>query len=157
MKKIRMSFGVVKTIIIAAILIGILALIGLDIAMLAKAKGATTFSPALPAVSIVAAILIGVAALLLLVNSRYVFKEAHLLILVGFFADKLAYSDIVKLKQNIATKELILLVNTTSGEQTALKVNVSAGKTDAFMSAIREHIPNIEVEMFEEPKKKDKK
>ncbi len=152
-----MSFGALKTIIIAVILLGVLALIGLDIAMLAKAKGVTTFSPALPAVSIVAAILIGVAALLLPFNSRYVFKEGYLLILVGFFADKLAYSDIIKLKQNIATKELILLVNTTSGEQTALKVNIPLTKTDAFMSALREHIPNVEVEMFEEPKKKDKK
>ena len=55
--KIRMSFGVAKTVIIVIVLAGVLAIAGLDIALLAGAKGLYAASPAIPAVSLVAAAL----------------------------------------------------------------------------------------------------
>ena len=42
--KIRMNFGVVKTILLAVVALGALAIIGLDIAMLAGANGVYTLS-----------------------------------------------------------------------------------------------------------------
>lgn len=76
--KIRMNFGVVKTILLAVVTLGALAIVGLDIAMLAGANGVYTDSPAIAIVSLVAATLIALAALLVLFNSAYRFKTIAL-------------------------------------------------------------------------------
>ena len=156
--KIRMSFGVAKTVIIVIVLAGVLAIAGLDIALLAGAKGLYAASPAIPAVSLVAAALIGAASLLILFNSYYGFKDKGIVIILGFFADKVAYDDFVVIKQNIDTGELFAIVNgkSPSEPQVGLKINVSVRKTDAFLQELRKHIPNITVDFFSQPKNKNK-
>lgn len=158
--KIRMNFGIVKTVIIVVIIAGVLALLGLDIAILAGAKGMYKASPAIPIVSMIAGIIVGIACVLLLSNSYYKFKEQILVIMLGFFSDKVDYNDIVLIRQDIENGELYLIVNDKTGAavstQVALKVNVSAAKTDAFLAEMRKHIPDITVELFTKPKKKKK-
>ena len=156
--KIRMGFGAVKTAIIAVVLAGVLALVGLDIAILAGAEGVYSTSVAVPIVSLIAAVLIGVVCLLLLLNSYYKFGEKSFIVMLGFFADKIAYDDVILLKQNIETNELYAIVNDTdpSKPQIGLKINVPASKTDEFIGRLREHIPNVTVELYTQPKKKKK-
>ncbi len=156
--KIRMTFGVVKSVIIAIVFVGVLAVEALDIALLAGAGALIASSPAIPIVSMIAAGIIGIACLLLLFNSYYKFKENSFIIMLGFFADKVRYEDVVVLRQNIATNELYMIVteNNPAKAQIGLKVNIAAGKTDSFITCIREHIPNVTVEIFSEPKKKKK-
>ena len=155
-----MNFGILKTVIIAVVLAGVLAVVALDIAILAGANGVEVNSPAVPAVSMVAALLVGVACALLLFNSHYKFKQDNFVITLGFFADKVAYSDVIMLKQNIETSELYLIVNDISkssiNTQVALKVNVAPVKTDAFLAEMRKHISDVTVELFSQPKKKKK-
>lgn len=93
--KFRMNFGIVKTVIVAVIIVGALAIAALDIAMLAGANGVATQQPAVAWVSIVAAVIIAVAALLVLFNSYYGFKEDKMVSVLGFFVDKIKYEDIV--------------------------------------------------------------
>lgn len=158
--KIRMNFGTIKLVILAAVFAGVLAILGLDIAILAGAKGIIVNSVAIPVVSMIAALLVGVACGLLIFNSFYKFKEQGLMIVLGFFADKVAYDEVVMLKQNMETSELFLIVNDKSkapvNTQIALRVNIAAVKTDEFLAEVRRHIPNITVEMFTQPKKKKK-
>ena len=156
--KIRMSFGVVKTVIIAVVMAGVLAVVGLDIAILAGANGLYANSPATPIVSMIAALFIGVICVLLLANSYYKFKDEAFTVMLGFFADRIAYSDVLLLRQNIETKELFAIVNDkgSSQSQVGLRINVSNAKTDEFIKCLREHIPNVTVELFTQPKKKKK-
>lgn len=152
--KFRMNFGIVKTVILAVIVAGALAIIGVDIAMLA---GENTAEPAIAGVSLGAATLIAVAALLVLFNSYYKFKDNQLVTVLGFFVDRINYDDVVCVKQNGETKEIFLIttgVKPTDGD-ISFRVNVSAQKTDDFIAALRGKIGDIIVEIFT-PEKKDK-
>lgn len=156
--KFRMNFGVVKTVIVTIIVLGALAIGGLDIAMLAGANGVATSQPAVAWVSIVAAVIIAVAALLVLVNSYYGFKDDKIIAVLGFFVDRIKYDDIICIKQNSLTGEIYLItkgLKESDGEM-SFRVNISPSKTDAFIREMRNHIGEIIVEVFT-PEKKDKK
>ena len=158
--KIRMNFGVVKTIILAVVTLGALAIVGLDIAMLVGANGVYTDSPAIAIVSLVAATLIALAALLVLFNSAYRFKNDRLVATLGFFVDKIKYDDVICIKQNSETREIYLLCNgqKESDGEVSFKINVAPQKTDAFIHEMRNRIGEIIVEVFTpEKKNKDKK
>ncbi len=156
--KIRMNFGVVKTILLAVVTLGALAIVGLDIAMLAGANGVYTDSPAIAIVSLVAATLIALAALLVLFNSAYRFKDDRLVATLGFFVDKIKYDDVICIKQNFETREIYLLCNgqKESDGEVSFKINVSTKRVDDFIKGMREHIGDVIVEVFT-PEKKDKK
>lgn len=156
--KIRMNFGVVKTILLAVVTLGALAIVGLDIAMLAGANGVYTDSPAIAIVSLVAATLIALAALLVLFNSAYRFKNDRLVATLGFFVDKIKYDDVIYIKQNSETREIYLLCNgqKESDGEVSFKINVSTKRVDDFIKGMREHIGDVIVEVFT-PEKKDKK
>ena len=155
--KFRMNFGVVKTVIVTIIVLGALAIGGLDIAMLAGANGVATSQPAVAWVSIVAAVIIAVAALLVLVNSYYGFKDDKIIAVLGFFVDRIKYDDIICIKQNSLTGEIYLItkgLKESDGEM-SFRVNISPSKIDAFIREMRNHIGEIIVEVFT-PEKKDK-
>ncbi|MDE5600881.1 MAG: hypothetical protein K2J16_00080 [Clostridia bacterium] len=155
--KIRMSFGTVKTVILAVVLAGALAVVGLDIAMLASDR-IYKYSSAIPAVSLVAAVVICVAAALILFNSYYKFKDSGLCVMLGFLADGVSYDSIVLLRQNIETSELFIIVDDkkSSEEQIAIRVNVATAKVDSFVKGLRKYIPNVTVELFSQNKKQNK-
>ena len=155
--KFRMNFGIVKTVIVAVVILGALAIGGLDIAMIACAKGVTTQQPAVAWVSLVAALVIATAAALVLFNSYYGFKDDKIIAVLGFFVDKIKYDDVVCIKQNSITREIYVIVkgqNEQDGEM-SFKVNIATGKIDAFIHEMRNHIGEVIVEVFT-PEKKDK-
>lgn len=158
--KFRMNFGIVKTVIVTVIILGALAVCALDIAMLAGANGVATSQPAVEWVSIVAAAIIAVAAMLVLFNSYYGFKEDKIVSVLGFFVDKIKYDDVVCIKQNSLTGEIYLIVKGLREQdgEVSFKVNIAPQKTDAFIHEMRNHIGEIIVEVFTpEKKNKDKK
>lgn len=155
-----MNFGIVKTVIVAVIILGALAVCALDIVMLAGANGVATSQPAVAWVSIVAAAIIAVAAMLVLFNSYYGFKEDKIVSVLGFFVDKIKYDDVVCIKQNSLTGEIYLIVKGFREQdgEVSFKVNIAPQKTDAFIHEMRNHIGEIIVEVFTpEKKNKDKK
>lgn len=155
-----MNFGIVKTVIVTVIILGALAVCALDIAMLAGANGVATSQPAVAWVSIVAAAIIAVAAMLVLFNSYYGFKEDKIVSVLGFFVDKIKYDDVVCIKQNSLTGEIYLIVKGLREQdgEVSFKVNIAPKKTDAFIHEMRNHIGEIIVEVFTpEKKNKDKK
>ncbi len=155
-----MNFGIVKTVIVTVIILGALAVCALDIAMLAGANGVATSQPAVAWVSIVAAAIIAVAAMLVLFNSYYGFKEDKIVSVLGFFVDKIKYDDVVCIKQNSLTGEIYLIVKGLREQdgEVSFKVNIAPQKTDAFIREMRNHIGEIIVEVFTpEKKNKDKK
>ncbi len=155
-----MNFGIVKTIIVVLVVLGALAVMALDIAMLAGANGVATQQPAVAWVSIVAALIIAVAALLVLFNSYYGFKKDKFVSVLGFFVDKMSYDDIICIKQNSLTGEIYLItkgIKAQDGEM-SFKVNIAPQKTDDFIHEMRNHIGEVIVEVFTpEKKNKDKK
>lgn len=156
--KVRMNFGILKTIACVAVILGALAIVGLDISMLADREGISVTVPLVAGFSLVAALLIAIIATLVLCNSYYKFKDKHYVAMVGFIADKISYDDIVCIKQNVLTKEIYVLVaveNNAIGTK-AYKINVTAQNVDAFLVGLREKKTDLVIEFFE-PDKKDKK
>ncbi len=152
--KFRMYFGIVKTVLLALIVAGALAIVGVDIAMLV---GSVSAEPAIAGVSLGAAVLIAVLALLMIFNSYYKFKDYILVTSLGVFVDKFGYSDIVCVKQNSETREIYLItkgVKETDGN-ISFRVNIPTQKVDDFIAQLRAHRGDVIVEVFT-PEKKDK-
>lgn len=155
--KVRMNFGILKTIACVAVILGALAIVGLDISMLADREGISVTVPLVAGFSLSAAVLIAVIAILVLCNSYYKFKDKHYVAMVGFIADKVPYDDIICIKQNVITKEIYVLVaveNSAIGTK-AYKINVTTQNVDAFLVGLREKKTDLVIEFFE-PDKKDK-
>ncbi len=150
--RFRMNIGVLKSIVIAIVALGALAIIALDIALLSGAGKLHKASPALGGVSLAAAVVILVIAMLLLFNCNYTFKRDYMLVVLGIFWDKVKYSDIVMIKQNGSSDDIYLIIK-SDGMETAAKVNIPHAVNDAFICALRQRVPDIEVETFFTDKK----
>lgn len=155
--KIKMNFGIVKTVLISAVLVAILGVVGLDIAMLVGVKGIVVQSIAIPILSLVASLAIAVICLLLLLNSYYKFTDKYVNVNLGFMSDRIYYLNIVCLKQNIENGDIYIVADSRNGgKNELLKTYISKGKQDDFIKAMREHVPNVQISLFTVPKK-DKK
>lgn len=158
--RFRMNFGIVKTILLAIVALGAIAIMGVDIAMLAGAEGLASKNPAniaIAAVSLCAALIIALGALLILLNSSYTFKKSYMRAVLGVFADKISYDDIVCFKQNSLNKELYLItkgIRQSDGE-ISFRLNIAPERTDDFIKAMRDKVGDVIVDVFT-PEKKDK-
>ncbi len=156
--KVKMNFGTFKNIAVIAVILGALAIVGLDISMLVDRRGISVTVPLIAGFSLVAALIIILIALLVLFNSYYKFKNEHFVVMIGFFADKIKYDDVICVKQNVITKEIFVLVSQSDNVMgaKAYKINVLPQKVDGFLVGLREKKSNLVVEFFE-PDKKEKK
>lgn len=158
--RFRMNFGIVKTILLAIVALGAIAIMGVDIAMLAGAEGLASKNPAniaIAAVSLCAALIIALVALLILLNSSYTFKKSYMRAVLGVFVDKISYDDIVCFKQNSLNKELYLItkgIRQSDGE-ISFRLNIAPERTDDFIKAMRDKVGDVIVDVFT-PEKKDK-
>ena len=148
--KLRMYFGIVKTVIIAVVILFALALAGVDIAMLAGAKGIETSMPAIAGVSLGASVLIAVAGALLLLNSYYKFDKDKLVVMLGVFKDVVPYESVTAVRQNGETREVYLFAKGKKIQdgETVIRFNVDNGKTDDLLEAIRQAMPDLIIEVF---------
>ena len=148
--KLRMYFGIVKTVIIAVVILFALALAGVDIAMLAGAKGIETSMPAIAGVSLGASVLIAVAGALLLLNSFYKFDKDKLVVMLGVFKDVVPYESVTAVRQNGETREVYLFAKGKKIQdgETVIRFNVDNGKTDDLLEAIRQAMPDLIIEVF---------
>lgn len=146
--KLRMNFGIVKTVIIAIVIVFALALAGVDIAMLAGAPGVSTSMPAIAAVSLVASLLIAVAGAVLLFNSYYKFEKEKLVVFLGIFKDVVPYENVTAVRQNGETKEVYLFAKGKKIQdgETVIRFNVDKGKP--LLEAIRQAMPDLIIEVF---------
>ncbi|MBO4555026.1 MAG: hypothetical protein J5713_04530 [Clostridia bacterium] len=148
--KFRMNFGLTKTIIIAVVIVFALALVGLDVAMLAGAKGIATSLPAVAAVSLAASVIIAVAACLVLFGSFYKFEKDRLVIMLGIFRDVIPYENVTEIRQDGSTRELYIVakgVRIQDGEN-VIKFNVDKKKTDDLIEAFKKSMPEMIIEVF---------
>ena len=146
--KLRMNFGIVKTVIIAIVIVFALALAGVDIAMLAGAPGVSTSMPAIAAVSLVASLLIAVAGAVLLFNSYYKFEKEKLVVFLGIFKDVVPYENVTAVRQNGETGEVYLFAKGKKIQdgETVIRFNVDKSKT--LLEAIRQAMPDLIIEVF---------
>ncbi len=155
--RFMMYFGVVKTIVLAIVVLGSIAIIGVDIAMLLGKLDMLVTMPAVGGVSIAAASIVAIIALLVIFNSAYILKDESLVIVLGIFVDKIGYDAIELVRQNSETKECYVIV--TSDKQAegnfGYRLNLNAQKSDEFLVKLREHRHDLLVEVFT-PEKKDK-
>ncbi len=147
-KTFGMYFGVWKTVVLAIVLVGVLALIALDIAMLA---GATKLnSPAVAGVSLAAAVIVGVMACVVLFNSYYRLDDEQLVVMLGVFKDKVRYDNMRTLKQNADTGELFLITK----DDMCLRLNVSPASREQLSEGLAKRVEGLAIETFVLPKRK---
>lgn len=148
--KIRMNFGVVKTVVICVVIVLALALVALDIAMLAGAKGIATSMPAVAAVSLAASAIIAVAALVVLLGSFYKFEGDRLIVMLGFFRDVIPYENVKEIRQDGNTREVYVVAKGTRIQDgdNVIKFNVDKKKTDDLIEAIKTSMPEMIIEVF---------
>lgn len=156
--KIRMYFGKAKLAVLIIVLLGALAIMGLDIALLSGAVYSA--SDATSAVSLAASVIIAVMSLLVMCNSYYKFCDDKFIAVIGFFVDKVSYDSVVAVKQNIATRELFIIVDAKQSqkrggyvEKSAMTLSLTDAKADAFLVELKNHLPSLTVEYFSLPKK----
>ena len=156
--KIRMTFGVVKTVIMYAIVVIALGLSGLDIAMLAGTMGIATTMPAIAAVSLVASVLIAVACLFVLFGSFYRFEEDRLVVTLGFFKDVIEYENVTAIRQDGNTRELFLFyrLGKIGDAENVVKFSVDKKKIDDLIQAVKSAMPDMIIEVFTPTEKKPK-
>lgn len=162
--KIRMSFGKLKTILVIVVMIGSIALIALDICMLAGVRGIVTSSPAIAGVSLAAAIVICIMSALVAFNCFYKFKDDGIVAIYGIFADKMPYDKIVCLKQNSLNGELYIVALVSNDkkylpdveQEMAYRVNIASNQADLFIHALKEKRGDIVIDLYT-PEIEDKK
>lgn len=155
--KFKMSFGWVKSIILAVVVAACVAVFIVDILLIVGTDTLQTANPAIAGVSMAAALLIIVAACLLLFNSYYRFDEDVLRFMLCIFVDKVPYDAIEAIKQNTENKEIILtIVNDGNGSKEDVRLNLAAAKCDAFLETLKEKCPNVVIELFTPPAKEKK-
>ena len=149
-----MNFGAVKLTLMLVVALGALAIIGLDIAILAGAiKTAMT---AVVWVSLFAAALVCAATLVIILRSGYRFESDHIALLLGFFKDKVPYDGISELKQN-GDNGAYFIVSGDMQSGTSVRVEILPSENDRFVAELRKHLPNLTIEIFMLPKKDKKK
>lgn len=148
-----MDFGGFKLALMIVIIAGALAIIGLDIAILAEAV--VTSVPQVAWASLAASVLVLAATTVIIAVSGYRFEEDRICVLLGFFKDKLPYQEITLLKQDADSGIYYIIVGDLE-KGTNVRVDVAPAKRDAFVDELRKHIPAIPVETFVVPKRKDK-
>lgn len=148
-KSFHMYLGGLKIAAIILVALGSLAIIGVDIALIVGALYTT--AKAVAAVSLAACVIILFGALLVYFNSRYIFKDDKLLVVLGYFVDKIEYKDILYLRQNVDTDEVhIIFLNAKTGKEEYLRTSLRRTDINDFISSLREHIPELSVQMFVE-------
>ena len=156
--RIRMNFGMAKTVIIALVIVFALALMGVDIAMLAGAPGVSTSMPAVAGVSLAASVVIAAAGVLLLVNSYYKFADDKLVIVLGIFKDVVPYENVTAVRQNGETREVYLFAKGKKIQdgETVIRFSVDKNKVDDVISAIQSSMPEMIIEVFTPESKEPK-
>lgn len=149
----RMNFGGVKLGLMAIVVLGAFAVIGLDIAILSGAIA--TSVPEAAWASLVAAALVAAATFVLFFGSGYSFDDKNIVVRLGIFKDKLAYDSVTELKRNGESGEYFVIMGDMING-TNVRINVLPSERDDFVAELRKHLPAIAVETFVLPKK-DKK
>ena len=157
--KFKMNFGIVKTIVIVLVIAGALALAGVDIAMLAGAKGLETSMPAVAGVSLAAAVIIAVSALVVLFNSYYKFADGNLVFVLGIFKDTIPYENVTSVKEDSRTKEFYIFAKgkRIQDGEVSLHIVTSKNNEEALVAEVRKAMPSMIIEVFESEDKRSKK
>jgi len=148
--KFKMNFGLFKSAILIIILLGALAIVGLDISMLVKAANGGAVRIAVASVSLVAAIIISLLCILVLFNSFYKFNTELFVITLGFISDKIKKEDIISLMQNTNSKEVFILTKGIKENDSdyKLKVNIKKDLSEKFVEEFRKYYPSILIELI---------
>lgn len=152
MKKYRMFFGWVKTALIALVILAGLAIIILDSIMISGGvQSLATANKTVAAVSLAAGAVITAAAVLLLVNSYYSFRDDELNVVFGFFVDRIPYSDVQKIAVNADTKEIFVAYKNDKGELIRIRVNLAPERSADFLAELEKKCAFASVETFIPP------
>lgn len=158
MKKYRMFFGWWKVTLIALVILAGAVIVVLDAVMISGAvPKLETANKAVAGVSLAAAALVAVAAGLLLFNSYYKLDSEEFCIMLGFFPDKVEYSDIHRIAVNAETKEVFVFCKKENAEEYSVRLNLNAAKSQELLGELTDKCPFAVVETFQPPEKKKKK
>ncbi len=151
--KAKMNFGIVKTTILALIALVCVALIIVDILLLAGIFGDRA-NDVVAGVSLAAgAIMLGVCMWMLL-GSFYEVKEDYFKAVLGPFRDKISYDSIDAVRQNTVTKEVFVAINDEKGSS-VISLNLLGDKADKMAMELANKC-GVLVEYYS-PEKNEKK
>jgi hypothetical protein len=133
--KFKMYFGKVKTALLVAVMLTAIALIVVDALLFAGVFGESV-NEVVTGVSMGAGVVILAGCILTLFVSGYHFEDDHLKCVLAVFVDKIAYDDVVGIRQNVETKEVFLAVEGKDGNRTVISLNVAPDKADQMASTL---------------------
>ena len=151
--KIKMQFGVAKTVIIAVVALISLVLIVIDALLLGGVFGDMVNVP-VASISLVAGAIILATALALLFGSRYVISDHKFRAEFSFlYIVDVPYTAVLNVRQNTATKQVIVDATTLKGTATSITLNLTGDNADAVAKEIASRSGML-VEYFVEEKKR---
>lgn len=139
----RMNFGFIKTALIWVVVLGALAIIALDIALLSGAIHAASIVGA--SVSLAASALIIIFVGVLVFNSGYKFCDGYLRVSVGVFFDKVKYDSVMEVGNDILTGQTYILIEDASGKngKQSLRLMLRRQQIEPFIAELKEHAPQV--------------
>lgn len=152
--KFKMNFGTLKTALLGIMIALAFAVVILDVLLLAGVFGDGA-NKVVAGVSMGICLLMAGAFMAVLFGSHYGLKDDHLKVSFGIFSDKVKYSSVTLIRQNLDTKEVYIAVDEGRAVPAYVKINLVGAEADKFASELAGKCGML-VDYFT-PEKKDKK
>ena len=152
--KFKMNFGTLKTALLGILIALAIAVVILDVLLLANVFGDRA-NKVVAGVSMGVCLLMSGTLMAVLFGSHYALNEDHFTVSFGIMCDKVKYSSVTLIRQNLDTKEVYIAVDEGRAVPAYVKINLAGAEADKFASELAGKCGML-VNYFT-PEKKDKK
>lgn len=152
--KFKMNFGTLKTALLGILIALAIAVVILDVLLLANVFGDRA-NKVVAGVSMGVCLLMSGALMAVLFGSHYGLNEDHFTVSFGIMWDRVKYSSVTFISQNVDTKEVYIAVDEGRAVPAYVKINLVGAEADKFASELAGKCGML-VDYFT-PEKKDKK
>jgi hypothetical protein len=112
-----------------------------NILIIAEVRPFVNLSPTVTIVSLICSAILTIASTLIILNSRYLFKEKGIMLLWGFFGYTIPYKDIFEIKEHSVSKELFILYKEPQSKipdkTNAMQILVKQDKNQSIVDKIK--------------------
>ena len=133
--KFKMNFGTLKTALLGIVTSLAFAVVIVDVLLIAGVFGDGA-NKVVAGVSMGICLLMAGAFIAVLFGSHYQLKEDHFKISFGVIWDKVKYSSVTLIRQNVDTKEVYLALEDERGVPTYATINLVGAEADKFASEL---------------------
>ena len=152
--KFKMNFGTLKTALLGIVISLAFAVVILDVLLLADVFGDRA-NKVLAGVSMGVCLLMSGALMTVLFGSHYALNEDHFTVSFGIMWNRVKYSSVTFISQNVDTKEVYIAVDEGRAVPAYVAINLVGAEADKFASELAGKC-GILIEYFT-PERKEKK